>query len=86
MSQQSRIDDCPVTPRDHIVGSFQRRNDHAHQLIGDVTGEDETRILTRLPPLDSASAVLTQKRNLCAGDDNDTYITEESFLLLKEEN
>ena len=51
-----------------------------------MTGEDATRILTRLPPSGSASAVLTQTQNLCAGDDNDTHITEESFLLLQEEN
>ena len=86
MSQQSRTDGHPVTPRDHVVGLFQKRNDHAHRLIGDVTGEDVTRILTRLPPSHSASAVLTQMQNLCAGDDNDTHTTEESFLLLKEEN
>ena len=86
MSQQSRTDDCPVTPRDHIVGLFQKRNDCTHQLIEDVTGEDATRILTRLPPSNNASEVLIQMRNLCAGDDNDTHITEESFLLLKEEN
>ena len=60
MSQQSRTDDHPVTPRDHIVGLFQERSDHAHQLLADVTGEDETRILTRLPPSRNASAVLTQ--------------------------
>jgi hypothetical protein len=75
-----------VTPRDHIVGLFQKRNDHAHQLIGDVTGEDATRTLTILPPSGIASAVLTQMQNLCAGDDNDTHTTKESFLLLKEEN
>ena len=65
---------------------FQKRNDHAQQLIADVTGEDAKRILTRLPPSRNASAVLTQIQNLCAGDDNDTHITEESVLLLKEEN
>ena len=86
MSQQSRTDDHPVTPRDHIVGLFQERSDHAHQLLADVTGEDETRILTRLPPSRNASAVLTQMWNLCAGDDNYTHITEENILLLKEEN
>ena len=86
MSQQSRTDDCPVTPRDHIVGVFQKRNDHTHQLIADVTGEDATRILTRLPPSRNASAVLTQMQNLCAGDGNYTHTTEESILLLKEEN
>ena len=86
MSQQSRTDGCPVTPRDHIVGLFQKRNDHTHQLIEDVTGEDTTRMLTRLPPSCSASEALTQIQNLCAGDDNDTHTTEESFLLLKEEN
>ena len=84
MSQQPRTDGCPVTPRDCIVGLFQKRNDHAHRLIEDVTGEDTTRILTRLPPSNNASEVLIQMRNLCAGDDNDTHITEESFLLLKE--
>ena len=86
MSQQSRRDGHPVTPRDHIVGIFQKRNDHAHKLIGNVTGEDATRILTRLPSSCSASAVPTQRQNLCAGDVNDTHITEKSFLLLKEEN
>ena len=86
MSQQSRTDGCPVTPRDHIAGLFQKRNDHAQWLIGDVTGEDVTRILTRLPSSCNTSAVLTQMQNLCAGDDNDTHITEESFLLLKEEH
>ena len=86
MSQQSRTDGHPVTPRDHIVGLFQKRNDCTHQLIEDVTGEDATRILTRLPPSRSALEVLTQIQNLCAGDDNDTHITEESVLLLKEEN
>jgi hypothetical protein len=75
-----------VTSRDHIVGIFQKRNDHVHQLIGNETGEDATRILTRLPPSHNASAVLTQRQNLCAGDDNDTHTTEESFLLLKKEN
>ena len=84
--EQSRIDGHPVTPRDHIVGLFQKRNDCTHQLIEDVTGEDATRILTRLPSSGSASAVITQMQNLCAGFDNDTHITEESFLLLKEEN
>ena len=63
MSQQSRTDGHPVTPRDHVVGLFQKRNDHAHRLIGDVTGEDVTRIQTRLPPSDSTSAVLTQRQN-----------------------
>ena len=86
MSQQSRTDDCPVTPRDHIVGLFQKRNDDAYQLIGTVTGEDATRILTMLPSSGSASTVLTRKQNLGAGDDNDSHITEECFLLLKEEN
>ena len=86
MNQQSRTDGCPVTPRDHIVGLFQKRYDCTHQLIEDVTGEDATRILTRLPPSRSASEVLTQMQNLCAGDDNDTHITEESVLLLKEVN
>ena len=51
-----------------------------------MTGEDVTRILTRLPSSCNTSAVLTQMQNLCAGDDNDTHITEESFLLLKEEH
>ena len=51
-----------------------------------MTGEDVTRILTRLPPSCCASEALTQIQNLCAGDDNDTHITEESVLLLKEEN
>ena len=76
----------PSDPRDHVVGLFQKRNDHAHHLIGDVTGEDLTRIPIRLHPSCNASAVLSQAQNLCAGDDNDTHITEESFLLLKEEN
>ena len=86
MSQQSRTDGCPVTPRVHIVGLFQKENDHVHQLIGNVTGEEATRVLTRLPSSHSASAVITQRQNLCAGDDNATHITEESVLLLKEEN
>ena len=68
------------------MGLFPKRNDDAYQLIEDVTGEDATRILTRLPLSCSASEVLTQIQNLCAGDDNDTHITEESFLLLNEEN
>ena len=86
MRQQSRIDGHPVTPRDHIVGIFQKRNNYAHKLIGNETGEDATRILTRLPSSCSALAVPTQRQNLCAGDVNDTHITEKSFLLLKEEN
>jgi hypothetical protein len=48
-------------------------------LTGDVTGEDTTRILTRLPPSGNASVVLTHRQNLFAGDDNDTHITEETF-------
>ena len=51
-----------------------------------MTGEDATRILTRLPPSNNALEVLIQMRNLCAGDDNDTHFTEENFLLLKGEN
>jgi hypothetical protein len=86
MSQQSRTDGCPVTPKDHIVGLFQKKNGHAHWLIGDMTGEDTTKILTRLSSWSSASAVLTQMRNLCAGDNNDSHITDEVFLLLQEEN
>ena len=68
------------------MGLFQKENDHVHQLIGNVTGEEATRVLTRLPSSHSASAVITQRQNLCAGDDNATHITEESVLLLKEEN
>ena len=68
------------------MGLFQKRNDCTHQLIEDVTGEDATRILTRLPLSNNALEVLTQIQNLCAGDDNDTHITEESVLLLQEEN
>ena len=68
------------------MGLFQKRSDHAHQLIGNVTVEDATRILRRLPSSCSASAMLTQRQNLCAGDDNDTHFTEENFLLLKGEN
>ena len=68
------------------MGLFQKRNDHAHHLIGDVTGEDLTRIPIRLHPSCNASAVLTQRQNLCVGDDNDTHTTEESILPLKEEN
>ena len=68
------------------MGIFQKRNNYAHKLIGNETGEDATRILTRLPSSCSALAVPTQRQNLCAGDVNDTHITEKSFLLLKEEN